>query len=283
MRFTDPAIGTGSFHPAFPKVFPDKRIDVSAGCEIGSRHGVPAARLRSGTELDMRLRDFTQAEAPKGAGKFNLVICNPPYVRHHHIAAGEKQRLQRRAKESCGAEINGLAGLYCYCPGLSHAWISEGGLAGWLIPSEFMDVNDGASVKHWLLDTVRLPHIHRSDPKNVRSANAFGRRGGGGRPGAGATPAIPTREKRLPLPRLRNQGMGQAGPHAGVPGLRRPRARGVLTAPAPLAASDPLRACPQRRRRSAPHGLVDENLARACTHYARSSTGAPRMVPRRLG
>ena len=119
VRFIDPAIGTGSFYSAFREVFPDNRIDVSVGYEIDSHYGVPAAKLWSETELELRPMDFTQADAPKDAGKFNLVICNPPYVRHHHIVAGEKQRLKLRTQETCGAEINGLAGLYCYFLGLS--------------------------------------------------------------------------------------------------------------------------------------------------------------------
>ena len=41
------------------------------------------------TGLDMRLEDFTQAEPPPDFDRFNLLICNPPYVRHHHIGTGE--------------------------------------------------------------------------------------------------------------------------------------------------------------------------------------------------
>ena len=66
-----------------------------------------------------------------------------------------------------------LAGLYCYFLGLSHAWMTNGGLAGWLIPSEFMDVNYGASVKRYLLDKVTLLHIHRFDPSDVQFADAL--------------------------------------------------------------------------------------------------------------
>ncbi len=78
-----------------------------------------------------------------------------------------------RAYTSCGVKINGLAGLYCYFLGLSHVWMAAGGLAGWLIPSEFMDVNYGASVKRYLLDKVTLLHIHRFDPNDVQFADAL--------------------------------------------------------------------------------------------------------------
>lgn len=41
------------------------------------------------------------------------------------------------------------------------------------MPSEFMDVNYGASVKRYLLDKVTLLHIHRFDPKEVQFGDAL--------------------------------------------------------------------------------------------------------------
>lgn len=173
VRFTDPAVGTGSFYSALLEVFPQTLIGAAVGYEIDPHYGRPAAKLWRETGLDIRLEDFTQAEAPEGSEKFNLVICNPPYVRHHHIANGEKQRLKLRTRAACGVEMSGLAGLYCYFVGLSHAWMADGGLAGWLIPSEFMDVNYGISVKRYLLDKVTLLHIHRFDPSDVQFGDAL--------------------------------------------------------------------------------------------------------------
>jgi len=173
VRFIDPAIGTGSFYSALLDVFPKTLISAAVGYEIDRHYGDPAAALWGDTGLDMRLEDFTQAEAPIDAEKFNLLICNPPYVRHHHIINGEKQRLKLRAQDACSVEINGLAGLYCYFLCLSHAWMRDGGLAGWLIPSEFMDVNYGVSLKRYLLDKVTLLHIHRFDPNDVQFGDAL--------------------------------------------------------------------------------------------------------------
>ena len=173
VRFIDPAIGTGSFYSALLDVFPQSRIDAAVGYEIDPHYGNPATRLWGKTGLDIYLEDFTQAEAPLPAERFNLLICNPPYVRHHHIVGGEKQRLKIRTWNICGVEVSGLAGLYCYFLGLSHMWMTDNGLAGWLIPSEFMDVNYGISVKRYLLDKVTLLHIHRFDPTDVQFGDAL--------------------------------------------------------------------------------------------------------------
>ena len=130
-------------------------------------YGLPSTKLWSETGLDIRLEDFTRAEPPESAERFNLLICNPPYVRHHHIANGAKQRLKLRSWCASCMEINGLAGPHCHFLGLSHAWMADGGLAGWLIPGEFMDVNYGASVRRYLIEKVKLVHIHRFDPRSL--------------------------------------------------------------------------------------------------------------------
>ena len=173
IRFMDPAIGTGSFYSALLAVFPHTQITAAVGYEIDPRYGRPAAQLWGDRGLDIRLADFTRAQAPTSTPKFNLLICNPPYVRHHHISSDEKQRLRWRTRDTCGVDVSGLAGLYCHFLGLGHAWMAPGGLAGWLIPSEFMDVNYGRCVKQYLLNKVRLLHIHRFDPNDLQFGDAL--------------------------------------------------------------------------------------------------------------
>ena len=173
VRFLDPAIGTGAFYSALLQVYPPDRIQHAVGYEIDPHYGEPAVELWNDTPLEMKLEDFTKAEPPVATAKFNLLICNPPYVRHHHIAPEDKPRLKVVTRQACGVDINGLAGLYCYFLGLSHSWMAEGGLAGWLMPSEFMDVNYGKSVKDYLLNMVTLHHIHRFDPNEVQFGDAL--------------------------------------------------------------------------------------------------------------
>lgn len=170
VRFLDPAIGTGSFYSALLKVFPEKRIAEALGFELDPHYGKPAAQFWKDSGLTLKLTDFTHAEP---LPRFNVLICNPPYVRHHHLHNGDKSRLQLRTQQASGIKISGLAGLYCHFLGLAHAWMAKGGVAGWLIPSEFMDVNYGQAVKRYLLDKVSLLHIHRFDPNDVQFADAL--------------------------------------------------------------------------------------------------------------
>ncbi len=174
VRFIDPAFGTGSFCSAFLRVFSENTINVIKGYEIDPHYGVPASELWSDYPVDLHVSDFTLAIPPTTEeNKFDLIICNPPYVRHHHISNGNKTRLRSISEESGGFRIGGLAGLYCYFISLSFGWMKKNGIAGWLIPSEFMDVNYGKSLKEYLINKVTLIRIHRFEPNNVQFQDAL--------------------------------------------------------------------------------------------------------------
>lgn len=168
--FLDPASGSGAFYSALRNVFPQKQLVETLGFEIDPEYAKAANRLWGNSGLVVKCADFTNEDPMI---RFNLLICNPPYVRHHHLQKDDKTRLQFRTAQASGMKLSGLAGLYCHFLGLSHAWMVDGGIAGWLIPGEFMDVNYGRSVKHYLLNKVTLLHVHRFDPKNSQFADAL--------------------------------------------------------------------------------------------------------------
>lgn len=170
ISFLDPAIGTGAFYSALQKIFPKQQIVEAFGFEIDPHYGKPAASLWKHSGLTLRLSDFTREDP---SPRFNLIVCNPPYVRHHHLQNDDKNRLKWRTFKMSGMKLSGLAGLYCHFLGLSHAWMAEDAIAGWLIPSEFMDVNYGEVVKRYLLERVTLLRIHRFDPNDVQFADAL--------------------------------------------------------------------------------------------------------------
>ena len=174
LRFMDPAFGTGSFYSALLRVFSRKSIGDAYGYEIDPHYGVPASRLWEATGLRLNLSDFTVCSpGSNGAELVDLLVCNPPYVRHHHIERSMKLRLGREATEQLGIRVSGLAGLYVYFMLLSHKWLASDSLSIWLIPSEFMDVNYGSALKDYLLNHVNLIRIHRFDPNEVQFEDAL--------------------------------------------------------------------------------------------------------------
>ncbi len=174
VRFLDPAFGTGSFYSALNHAFPAERIAQASGFEIDPHYGQEAQRLWQAAPLTLHLTDFTRVVPPTSEhDRFNLLICNPPYVRHHHIPIAEKNRFSALVRQATGIQLNGLTGLYGYFMLLCHTWMAEGGLAGWLIPSEFMDVNYGRQIKRYLLERVTLLRIHRFRSEDIQFDDAI--------------------------------------------------------------------------------------------------------------
>jgi hypothetical protein len=174
VRFLEPGFGTGPFYSALLQSVPESQIEIATGYEIDARYIEPNARLWGGTNLRLHLGDFTRIEPPESeADKYNLVVCNPPYVRHHHLSSLQKQELQAIVSQRLRFQMNGLSGLYTYFMVLSQAWMAKGAVGAWLVPSEFMDVNYGRKVKEFLVSRVTLHRIHRFDPNETQFEDAL--------------------------------------------------------------------------------------------------------------
>ncbi len=166
VRFLEPAIGTGSLFSALQRTFPTELLKSATGIEVDPSHAEIARHLWEGHGLMVRCADFTELPPPQA--KFNLLITNPPYVRHHHLDRPLKERLQALVRDRLGIRLNGLAGLYCYFLLLPDAWMEEGGLFVWLIPSEFMDVSYGQAIKDYLTRRLcRVLHYAHISPDSL--------------------------------------------------------------------------------------------------------------------
>ena len=135
VQFMDPAIGTGSFFSALINVFPEDSVKRAVGYEVDPHYGIPAANLWSDTSLEVRIQDFTAITHPPDGERFNLLVCNPPYVRHHHIDTSEKPRLKARVKQVSGHQHERSSGTLLLFLGLvtpmDGAW-----WIGWMVDSE---------------------------------------------------------------------------------------------------------------------------------------------------
>lgn len=169
ISFLEPAFGTGVFLSAFIEVYghsPHRTL----GFEIDQHYCNPSGTLWRDSGAELRCCDFLRQSPDM---KFDVLITNPPYSRHHHIDPETKLRLQKDILTETGIKISGLAGLYCYFIMLSTKWLKAGGFSCWLIPCEFMDVNYGSSVKKYLLNNVELIQIHRFSPSESKFTDAL--------------------------------------------------------------------------------------------------------------
>lgn len=171
ISFLEPAFGTGAFYSALLSEMKktDKVINSAGGFEM-DKDFYHAASIVWEESILLSQDDFTES---KCFGKTNFLISNPPYVRHHFISQKQKAALREKVKNETGIELSGLAGLYCYFMLLAHKWLATDAICGWLIPSEFMDVNYGSAVKRYLLENVHLLKIHRYAPDTCQFDDAL--------------------------------------------------------------------------------------------------------------
>ncbi|MDR0305324.1 MAG: Eco57I restriction-modification methylase domain-containing protein [Chitinispirillales bacterium] len=171
IRFFDPAFGTGAFFSALLHEIKDnKTIEKATAVEIDPLFANAADSFWDNDGVNIINSDFTNIMPD---GYYNFIICNPPYVRHHLIASESKSRINNKTKDISGVKLSGLAGLYCHFLLQSIQWMDEDAVAGWLIPSEFMDVNYGEAIKEFLLSKVELFRIHRFNPEDAQFGDAL--------------------------------------------------------------------------------------------------------------
>ncbi|MGN1468372.1 MAG: Eco57I restriction-modification methylase domain-containing protein [Ruminococcus sp.] len=172
LSFLEPAIGTGSFYSALLVECgkQSKILKSATGIELDNDFYSAACELWGDTGINLINNDFTKTECSE---RVNLLISNPPYVRHHYISQEHKTELAAMTKNETGLSLSRLAGLYCYFVLCAHKWLAPNAICGWLIPSEFMDVNYGSILKQYLLNNVRLLRIHRYNPENCKFDNAL--------------------------------------------------------------------------------------------------------------
>jgi adenine-specific DNA-methyltransferase len=172
IRFLDPALGTGVFYHALLSVCGKERIASAAGFEVDAELAGIATRLWGDCGLKVEFADFTGAAPGERLDQADLIVCNPPYVRHHHLQHQAKVRLKRAVIDD-GFKLNGLAGLYAYFLLLADRWLAASGTAVWIIPSEVLDVNYGTELKRYLLEKVTTHVVHRFAPEDVQFDDAL--------------------------------------------------------------------------------------------------------------
>ncbi|MDR3046574.1 MAG: Eco57I restriction-modification methylase domain-containing protein, partial [Bacteroidales bacterium] len=174
IRFLDTSIGTGVFFSSLLACSDRHTVLYAQGYEVDKHYAIPAMELWQGTKINYFLGDFFDFTPPqKNDEKFNVIISNPPYIRHHYIINEVKKKLNERIQLNFGLSFSGLMGLYGYFLALSALWLQDNGISVWLVPNEFLDVNYGEEIKTFLLTKVNLLRIHRFNPENVQFSDAL--------------------------------------------------------------------------------------------------------------
>jgi adenine-specific DNA-methyltransferase len=166
IHFGDPAIGTGTFFSALRRVLPPSiRMATSMGVEINEALAEKTRRLWGKHGLEVIEDDFLSLDLPADR---NLIISNPPYVRHQFMSNKRKNELRDATRDALSINVGARSDLLVYFVLLCHSWMQEGAVAAWLISAEFMVTDYGRVLREYLTNQVTLQVIHLFDPNEVQ-------------------------------------------------------------------------------------------------------------------
>ncbi len=148
-RILDPSLGRGIFVERLAAM--NGALSVHAqitACEIDSAMVAAFQRNNPAPDLpvDVRRTDFLTARFDK---KFDAVICNPPYIRHHD--AKPNASIFERFDRLIGTRISRLTNIYGLF--LLRLWslLADHGRAAAITPAEWLNADFGRAIKSYLL------------------------------------------------------------------------------------------------------------------------------------
>ena len=186
VRFGDPAIGSGIFVASLIKHLGKRHLSSAQGIEADAgRASLTADRWRRiGLEIatgDFVDRSLLGASDPDDSGRMksdadfggvarpwfatqpNLLIANPPYVRFQKLDPTVARLWRTALVKQLEILVDPRSDLYIYFVLAAHEWLDDEGIAAWLLPTEFMFTNYGASLREYLTTHVQLLRVHAFD------------------------------------------------------------------------------------------------------------------------
>ena len=160
-RALEPSCGTGVFLQAlanFPTTAGLDKVGVEVDADL-----VRTARQSLGRQARVIVADFMEWVGDPDNGLFDLLVANPPYIRHHHLSPSQKTRFADVAERATGRRLSRLSGSHAYFMLAAAAQLTPGAVASWLVPAEIMEVAYGSVVREYLATDVRLERVHVFD------------------------------------------------------------------------------------------------------------------------
>jgi len=162
-RVVDPGAGSARFLAAAGRRWPEAELiglETDPLAALIGRATLAAVGLAGRATIE--LADYRSVRLPAVPGR-TLFLGNPPYVRHHLVAAPWKGWFRDTAAR-LGVPASGLAGLHAHFF-LATALHAAPGDAGALVTAaEWLDVNYGGVIRALLLGPLGGESIHLLDP-----------------------------------------------------------------------------------------------------------------------
>ncbi|TGL61430.1 HsdM family class I SAM-dependent methyltransferase [Leptospira sarikeiensis] len=158
LKILDPGTGEGIFFKEYNRRFSDLNTEFH-GWEIDpDLHTKCIQNLEkegiSNKRFHLTLGDFLESKQEE---KYDIILCNPPYLRLSHSKLGKK--MLRAFEDEIGEEIPGTANLYVFFLLRILKLLKPGGRASILVPYEFLNAGYGVPIKKAIIQSGYLRRI----------------------------------------------------------------------------------------------------------------------------
>ena len=155
----DPAVGAGAFFQATVQYSREKGRSVRLlGCEIDS--DALGQALESGLSQEelagVAMRDFV-LDPPDA--KYEAVVANPPYIRHHRLSLDVKEKLKALSLRLLGKTIDGRAGLHIYFLIRALDMLAQNGRLAFIMPADTCEGVFAHTLWQWIARHYQLDAV----------------------------------------------------------------------------------------------------------------------------
>lgn len=156
LKVLDPAVGLGVFERALTEINTTKNIDFDVW-DIDAEICKRLQKIFDKKKISARINNADFIESCSWEERYDGIIANPPYYKHHFINNKEKvfQSICVKTYYQFSIQTN----IYCWFLIKSIKLLAENGRLAFIIPSEFMNSNYGEKVKSYIKDSGVLLHL----------------------------------------------------------------------------------------------------------------------------
>lgn len=150
----DPAAGLGIFPRAISRAA--RRKITFTLYEIDPAMSEQLQQLMGQAQLNFQIKtvDYLSAGWSK---KYDGIIANPPYYKHHFIE--NKEALHQKIVAKTGVGFSMQTNIYCWFIIKAMNQLEPNGRIAFIVPSEFLNANYGEQVKQYLLQSGIVLHL----------------------------------------------------------------------------------------------------------------------------
>lgn len=154
----DPATGTGAFLKGLRKISSEgKRF---YGLDVDEN--VLKEEIYKNKNCKVEIRDFL-LNPPHN--KFDAIIANPPYIRHHKINSDTKEQLKSLSNKITGTVIDGRAGYHVYFLIQALNLLNSNGKLAFIMPADTCEGKFSKRLWNWITNNYSLECVITFDEK----------------------------------------------------------------------------------------------------------------------